>query len=114
MTWMIFFLLLSLTINSVLIWYIMRLVRSCYVSSNAFSEVLLKLDTYREHLKSIYELQTFYGDKELQGVLNHTRELVLFLNDFNGVSVLGGEEMEEFVQKLREEDDDDDGKRTTN
>ena len=44
-------------------------------ASESVSDLFIRLDAYREHLTSVYELPTFYGDETLKGLLDHTNDL---------------------------------------
>ena len=38
---------------------------------------------FREHIKSVHELEMFYGDETLQGLITHTTELINNLEGFD-------------------------------
>ena len=38
-----------------------------------------KIDLFRNHLEQLYELEMYYGDDTLMGLIEHSRQL---LNDF--------------------------------
>ena len=42
------------------------------------------IESYRSHLKSVYELDTFYGDETLQGLLEHTNAIRALLEQQYG------------------------------
>jgi len=40
------------------------------------------IDEFSKHIEVVYELPMFYGDENLQSLMNHSRELKQDLNDF--------------------------------
>ena len=72
----------SIILNILFIWYSRKLARE-YVG---FVEKLYSLEAdlvkFNSHLKGIYELETFYGDTTLEGLLRHSKELVDNVTEF--------------------------------
>ena len=94
-------LILSIGINILLIWYTRKMLNKFYYASVGASEIFTKFDTYREHLKTIFELELFYGDKNLKEVIEHTKEMLLLLKKYNGVFSFTQADLEDI---LKEED----------
>jgi hypothetical protein len=69
------FLSISFFLNCVLAWYCRKLARE-YVS---FVERLNSLEgdliQFGAHLKSVYELEMFYGDSTLEGLIQHSKQM---------------------------------------
>ena len=85
-------LILSVLVNIVMIFYTKWIL-------NNYKEVVLGLENignliaeYVIHLKSVYELEMFYGDETLSSLLQHGKEIVEKLED---------------IELLGENDDDD-------
>jgi L-arabinose isomerase len=43
------------------------------------------LDAFQEHLATVYETPTFYGDETLKRLLDHAQEVVKHLNKYEEV-----------------------------
>tara|TARA_Y100000592_G_C5198033_1_gene189247 strand:+ start:83 stop:421 length:339 start_codon:yes stop_codon:yes gene_type:complete len=98
-------LILSVLLNVFLGWYGYLLLRKVvYVSGNT-SEILTAVDRYQNHLKNVYELETFYGDETLHDLLNHTGDLTTFLIECENAYALTEREFEENVKDNEEEGD---------
>ena len=86
---------LSLCVNVLLVWYSRRLAKE-YV---AFVETLHSLEgdliKFNAHLKSIYELDMFYGDSTLEGLIEHSKQVADKVTDFYDNYTLEKEEKEE-------------------
>lgn len=69
------FLSISLFLNCALAWYCRKLARE-YVS---FVERLNSLEggliQFGAHVKSVYELEMFYGDSTLEGLMEHSKQI---------------------------------------
>ena len=76
-------LFLSLLINVILVWYCRKLTRQFVFFSENIELLQGALQSFDEHLKSIYELEMFYGDDTLEGLLEHSRNLLASVGDFN-------------------------------
>jgi hypothetical protein len=69
--------------------------------SENLSDLLILLDDFSGHLKSIYELETFYGDETLHSLLRHSKEIIESIEEFEEIISLSeedefeGDEMDE-------------------
>ena len=96
----------SLIINVILFIYARRILVPVYNASEEASEIFTRLDAYQEHLQTVYELPTFYGDETLKGLLAHTREIAEYLKQYEEVYSFTQpdllEQLEAASQELRE------------
>ena len=72
-------LIVSVLVNIVLVKYIRDNIVKIFVISEESSEIFTRIDSFREHLQSVYELPTFYGDDTLGSLLEHARGMREFL-----------------------------------
>ena len=95
MIWIIILLILSLGLNGLLLWYIRQTLRKLLFASENFGLLKDSIDSFKNHLEGIYELEMFYGDDTLGGLISHSKDLV--------------EDMQRFeeIYTLTEEDEDD-------
>ena len=78
--------ILSLAFNVVFFLYSRRVLTQVYLASEEASKIFTMIDAYENHLRSIYELQTYYGDETLKSLLEHTKEMADFLNQYEEVN----------------------------
>ena len=52
--------------------------------SDNIGDLVEIIESYRSHLKRVYELDTFYGDETLQGLLEHTNAIRALLEQQYG------------------------------
>jgi hypothetical protein len=94
-------LIISIGLNTVLFFYIRKYLLISYNAADQASRIFVMLDAYRIHLKSVYEMPTFYGDETLSSLLEHTNDLRRFLEIYEDVYSLIEPD---FLEKLKEED----------
>ena len=77
--------IISIIINIIFILYIRRVLLQVYNASEEASLIFTRLNAFEEHLQTVYDLPTFYGDETLSGLLNHIKELSNFLHQYENV-----------------------------
>ena len=85
---------ISLAINIIAGWYSIKLSRTLLYFSENMNDLLDMLTDFADHVKSVYELETFYGDQVLHNLLKHGRDVVEQLETFDEILYLT-EELEE-------------------
>ena len=93
----------SIVFNVFFIWYIRNLLSQLYFVANNMSDLVDETISFRDHLSSVYELETFYGDETLAGLLAHVGQYSETLSDFEEIYALLDEEDEE-EQEIEEND----------
>lgn len=94
-------LLSSISINIFGLWYIRDILgRLTWISQN-INDIADLVGTYLTHLKSVHQLEQFYGDQEIKGLVEHTKEMLVILEDYQS-AVLELEPVE--VEEPNEED----------
>ena len=78
-------LFVSIAFNVILFLYSRKVLLRVYTASEEAAEIFTILDAYREHLRSVYELPTFYGDDTLSGLLDHTKDVFAHLGKYEDV-----------------------------
>ena len=68
-----FYLSLSVLVNIVLVWYLMRLLRRLLFFQDELDNFSLRLEEYNGHVDIVYNLERFYGDDTLLNLLRHSR-----------------------------------------
>ena len=81
--WMPFFLYISLIANIVLVWYTLQLTSFTDEFRADMSSVFSSIINMENHILEVYEMEMFYGDETLEGLLEHTRTVADYLNFYN-------------------------------
>jgi len=95
--------MLFLSLVVVLFSYIRKVIAPILVASEESAELFTRLGTYEEHLSTVYELPTFYGDETLKSLLEHTRNLVVFFERYEDVYSFTQPDLVEILQKVDDE-----------
>ena len=94
----------SLVLNIFLIWYLKKVLENLLFISDNIGGLFDSVDLYKNHLQSVFELETYYGDETLQALIDHTKELNEELKEFEHVYSLTDED--EDAEEEEEEHDD--------
>ena len=92
MIWIIILLILSLGLNGLLLWYIRQTLRKLLFASENFGLLKDSIDSFKNHLEGIYELEMFYGDDTLGGLISHSKDLVEDMQRFEEIYTLTEED----------------------
>ncbi len=72
---LIFLLLLTSALSGLLLWYIRGLLSNYQIVIDTQVETQQKIISYADHLKKVYEMDSYYGDSTLESLLKHTSEV---------------------------------------
>ena len=102
-------LILSVSLNGLLIWYSISSVRKISFITEALELLNLDLEDFSKHLKVIFELEMFYGDETLKGLIIHVKDLLKIFEEFKtDFEVYNGTLSEETLMELNEQNDKND------
>tara|TARA_Y100000034_G_C6840623_1_gene380274 strand:+ start:855 stop:1184 length:330 start_codon:yes stop_codon:yes gene_type:complete len=85
----------SLALNVFLLLYIRSLLTRLILISDEVNEMKKMLQHYFNHLESVYEMETFYGDETLHGMLQHSKEIGIEIENFVDNFLIIGEDTDE-------------------
>jgi hypothetical protein len=71
-----FFLIASIALNIVLIWYIRQAIQKLFFVSDNMGEFAERMKEYEGHLDLISKMETYYGDEIIENLLKHTQAIV--------------------------------------
>jgi len=93
---------LSLVINVVLFMYSRNVTRKLGMIANEMADLRDATTSFANHVRSVYELEMFYGDQTLQALMDHARSFRDYLGEFDYIYII--EEQEENDQENEEEE----------
>lgn len=85
---------ISIGINALLLWYASYALRKLLFMSDNIGELLSSADGFAKHLEQVHELETYYGDLTLQGLISHSRQFVEDIKEFEEIYNLTEEGLE--------------------
>lgn len=71
----VFLLILSLCVNITFYWFIKRVFKRSSLLEDATSKILQSTRAFEQHLSAVHELRQYYGDPQLNELVEHTNEL---------------------------------------
>ena len=71
-----FLLYLSIIINAVLVWYSTGLLARTSEMEEDMQSILTMTETFSDHVEEIHSLEMYYGDQDLQNMIEHSRTLI--------------------------------------
>ena len=65
----------SALINFVLIWYIIQLLKRFLNFQRQLDDFVEKIAEYEDHIATVYNMETFYGDPTISNLLEHSKNI---------------------------------------
>ena len=69
-------------------WCIYKLMRNLVDVTQEFDNVSVVLQNFSQHLKTVYDVETYYGDKTLESLINHMKVVDENINSYTNLLVL--------------------------
>ena len=113
MLYLVLVLALSVIVNVFLFWFARKSSGRLTIVASNIDEIMSALENFENHLETLYEMETFYGDETLHSVLMHARGITEFLSEFEDVYELSDELPEEAEEEWEEADDREESGSTT-
>ena len=95
-------LFLSLAINGVLFVYSRNVAQRLLLISDEIDDMRAAAASFAEHVKSVYELEMFYGDQTLQALMDHARLFREYMEEFDFIYIPDEEEADAETQQIEE------------
>lgn len=100
----------SLAMNMVAVWYIYSLLKKYYPISGDLEDLFELLEEYHFHIKSVTQMESFYGEPILMNLLRHSRaikeEVDKFRTEYSILYEIGDEKDSEFDKENRDSTDE--------
>ena len=77
------FLVISVIVNIVFIIYSRWLIKILKAREEDVNDIADNIAEYIGHVKAVHEMEMFYGDQTLQGLISHGTDLVSKIEDFD-------------------------------
>ena len=98
MSFLIIFLILSLFLNGMLLWYIRKMLGKLLLVSDNMGNLVEDLASYQNHLQQLYEMEMYYGEPSIKNLIVHSKQIIEHVKEFSDVYNL----TEERVDKINE------------
>ena len=95
MSLVIIFLVISVCINALLVWYIRKMLSKLLYVSESIGNLLISAKDFSNHLDGLHEMETYYGDETLGGLIRHSKQVIEDIKEFEDIYTLTNEGLEE-------------------
>jgi uncharacterized membrane-anchored protein YhcB (DUF1043 family) len=85
LTYLVIALIISLILNVVSIRYSMTCAKKLMIVANNLFSIQDEMEAFRSHVQVIHETEMFYGDTTLQGLINHSNEILGELDRYEDI-----------------------------
>jgi len=97
-------LVLSIALNFLLGWYVVKLLQKIRTFTDGIFDIVEKLQLLSGHLETIYQLEMFYGEPVMQNLIKHLKVIVLDIKVFRDSFVISeDQEQEEVINEEKPE-----------
>ena len=95
-------LLVSLGINAMLFVYSRNVAQKLVLISSEIDDLREAAANFATHVKSVYELEMFYGDQTLQALMDHARSFREYMDEFDFIYIPEEEEADAETPEIEE------------
>lgn len=88
-----FFLLLSLVLNGVLIWYVRKLIKNLNAGIESIDDFQKLLEEYCSLMESVNSLEEYYGDDTIVAAIKNTKVVIEAAKSYKKNTLNGEEEV---------------------
>tara|TARA_R110002012_G_C11599980_1_gene607183 strand:+ start:317 stop:619 length:303 start_codon:yes stop_codon:yes gene_type:complete len=88
-------LVLSASINALLIWYIRKMLQKLLYVSDSIGSLLVSAKNFSTHLDGLHAMEMYYGDETLGSLIKHSKEVIEDIKEFEDIYILTNEGLEE-------------------
>ena len=71
--------------------------------SDGLGDLVQIIESYKNHLRDVYQLDSFYGDKTLEGLMNHTNAVRALLEEQYGDVINITDPIEYQIEEVEED-----------
>ena len=85
MSLLIFFLVISVALNGVLLWYIRKMLGKLLSVSDNMGNLVEDLASYQNHIQQLYEMEMYYGEPSIKNLILHSKQILEHVREFSDV-----------------------------
>jgi len=102
--WLPLTLILSILLNGLLIWYVIKLLKKFIFISENFADLYLTTKAFRVFVSGLYSMDSYHGEPMIQELLYRTKEVNREIDEFREIfQYMLDEELEEELNAAEEE-----------
>jgi hypothetical protein len=90
-TLLIISLVVSVTINALLLWYIRKMLTKLLYVSDSIGSLLVSARDFSNHLDGLHAMEMYYGDETLGSLIKHSKQVIEDIKEFEDIYELTNE-----------------------
>ena len=91
MTLLIISLVVSISINALLLWYIRKMLTKLLYVSDSIGSLLVSARDFSNHLDGLHAMEMYYGDETLGSLIKHSKQVIEDIKEFEDIYELTNE-----------------------
>lgn len=91
MSLLIFFLIVSVALNGLLLWYIRKMLSKLLYVSDSIGSLLVTAKNFSNHLDGLHAMEMYYGDETLGSLIKHSKQVIEDIKEFEDIYELTNE-----------------------
>ena len=91
MTLLIISLVVSISINALLLWYIRKMLTKLLYVSDSIGSLLVSAKDFSNHLDGLHAMEMYYGDETLGSLIKHSKQVIEDIKEFEDIYELTNE-----------------------
>lgn len=95
MSLLIISLVISVSINALLVWYIRKMLSKLLYVSDSIGSLLVSAKGFSSHLGGLHEMEMYYGDETLGSLIKHSKQIIEDIKEFEDIYILTNDGLEE-------------------
>jgi len=88
-------LVISVSINVLLVWYIKKMLAKLLYVSDSIGDLLTSAKDFSSHLDGLHAMEMYYGDETLGSLIKHSKQVIEDIKEFEDIYTLTNEGLEE-------------------
>jgi len=88
-------LVISVSINALLVWYIRKMLSKLLYVSDSIGSLLVSAKGFSSHLGGLHEMEMYYGDETLGSLIKHSKQIIEDIKEFEDIYILTNDGLEE-------------------
>ena len=93
---------LLITINTILVWYVKRLLNIINDTTEGINDMKEAINAFSEHLQIVYKQETYYGEPTIERLIKHSKILVQEMEQFIKIFLVSNPQIQQMEKNERE------------
>lgn len=104
-TILIFLSIASFVTNFILGWYCRKIIMILSLANQTSDDFFARLNSYIQHLESVYQLQVFHGDKTIRALIMHSKEISEYLKIYSEITSFTRPDLKNTLEELEKKEE---------